>query len=104
MTSFQNSVGAIGGTGTVRVIINSPYYSKTSRSVNYPNATRYDHVDHINIKMESDYNQCFKSYFINDLGFSEVSDTNGVFEVTKDYSPYDATLYIVPSKITVDIE
>ncbi len=103
VTTFQNSIGAIGGTGTVRVIINSPYYSKTLNSVSYPAAVHYDYVYHISIRMKSDYNQCFKAYFENTLGFTEVSDSDGVFEVKKDYSD-PATLYVVPSKISVNIE
>jgi hypothetical protein len=103
LTTFDNSIGAIGGTGTVRDIINSPYYSKTSRSVSYPPAFRYDDVAYITVTMKSGYNQCFKAYFENTLGFHEVSDSDGVFEVRNDYSPH-ATLYVVTSKITADIE
>lgn len=103
LTTFQNTIGAISGTGTSRIIINSPYYSKTSNSVNYPNATRYDNVRHITIAMKSDYNQCFKLYFENTLGFQEVSDSNGVFVVKKDYSA-PITLYLVPSELSVDIQ
>jgi hypothetical protein len=105
MTTFQDPVGAISGSGTARVIINSPYYSKTSNSVSYPAATRYDNVDHITIEMKSDYNQCFKLYFEKTLNFQEVSDADGVFLVKKDFDDLTpVTLYVIPSKLNVEVE
>lgn len=100
MIAYSSTEGALSGNGLTRVTISSPYYLKTIGTLNYPNSSRINDVTNIKITMNSEYTDCFSRYF-QSLGFSEVSNLNGVLVMTCNNAQ---TLYIVPSKIQINID
>jgi hypothetical protein len=101
---YTNTNGAIGGQGLSRVTINTPYTSKMIGTLNYLNAIHVDNVKKITINMNSTYDSCFERYFHDKLGFNQTSpEPDKYILMEKEYSP-SCTLYIIPTKLTINVE
>jgi hypothetical protein len=104
LIEYPTEYGSIAGRGLTRVTISSPYYSKLIGSLNYPNAVRVDEVKNVTIYMKSDYTHSFSKYFHDNLGFTEIQNDDNLLIMNKDCTLDPITLYIVPCKISIDIE
>jgi hypothetical protein len=108
LIEYQNPETAFAGTGLARVEIRNPIYARMSGTLSYPKATNVQ-AKEIKIEISGKYNDCLSQYFIDNLGFVDVtslesSPIEGTIYLNKPVDPANPiNLYIVHSQLYVTV-